>query len=82
MSAGQTSRPLREESDWDLVDAARNGEDHAFEILVKRYRARILSLAFHITRNREDAQDVVQESFQNAFVYLQKFQGDRLFLHG
>jgi len=41
---------------------------------VKRYKARILSLAFRITRNREDTQDVTQQSFQNAFVHLQKFQ--------
>ncbi len=79
MSPGPTSRPVKKESDWDLVDAARNGEDHAFEILVKRYKARILSVAFHITRNREDAQDVVQHTFQNAFVHLQKFQGESAF---
>lgn len=75
MSAAPTSRPLTEESDWDLVVAVKNGEDRAFEILVKRYKARILSLAFRITRNREDAQDVMQQSFQNVFVHLQKFQG-------
>jgi RNA polymerase sigma-70 factor (ECF subfamily) len=79
MSAGLTSRPLAEESDWDLVVAAKNGEDLAFEILVKRYKARVLSVAFRITRNREDAQDVVQESFQKAFVHLQKFQGKSTF---
>lgn len=79
MSAGPTSRPLAEESDWDLVVAAKNGEDLAFEILVKRYKARIFSLALRITRNREDAQDVVQQSFQNAFVHLQKFQGKSTF---
>ena len=79
MSAGLTSRPLAEESDWDLVVAAKNGEDLAFEILVKRYKARILSVAFRITRNREDAQDVVQQSFQKAFVHLQKFQGKSTF---
>ncbi len=79
MSGAPTSRPLAEESDWDLVVAAKNGEDLAFEILVKRYKARILSLAFHITRNREDAQDVVQQSFQKAFVHLQKFEGKSTF---
>ena len=79
MSAGPTSRPLTDESDWDLVLAAKNGEDRAFEILVERYKARILSLAFRITRNREDAQDVVQQSFQKAFVHLQKFQGKSTF---
>jgi RNA polymerase sigma-70 factor (ECF subfamily) len=79
MSGAPTSRPMRDESDWDLVLAAKNGEDRAFEILVERYKARILSLAFRITRNREDAQDVVQQSFQKAFVHLQKFEGKSTF---
>ena len=79
MSAAPTSRPLTEESDWDLVVAVKNGEDRAFEILVNRYKARILSLAFRITRNHEDAQDVTQQSFQNAFVHLRKFQGKSSF---
>ena len=68
MSAALTSRPLTEESDWDLVVAVKNGEDRAFEIVVNRYKARILSLTFRITRNHEDAQDVTQQSFQNASV--------------
>jgi RNA polymerase sigma-70 factor, ECF subfamily len=79
MSAGPTSRPLTDESDWDLVVAAKNGKDRAFEILIRRYEARMLSLALGITRNREDAQDVVQQSFQKAFVHLQKFQGKSAF---
>ena len=79
MSAGQRSRPLTDESDSDLVVAAKNGKDRAFEILIRRYEARMLSLAFRITRNREDAQDVVQQSFQKAFVHLQKFQGKSTF---
>jgi RNA polymerase sigma-70 factor (ECF subfamily) len=74
MSVDLPSRAVAEESDWALVAAAKDGEDGAFEILVNRYKARILSIAFRITRNREDAQDVTQQSFQNAFVHLQKFQ--------
>ena len=74
MSAGLTTRIATEESDWALVAAAKNGEDEAFEILVTRYQATILYVAFRITRNREDAQDVVQQSFQNAFVNLRQFQ--------
>src|SRR5215467_1988594 len=79
MSVELPSRAVSEESDWALVAAAKDGKDGAFEILVKRYKARILSLAFRITRNREDAQDVTQQSFQNAFVNLQKFQGKSSF---
>jgi RNA polymerase sigma-70 factor (ECF subfamily) len=74
MSTGLTTRIATEESDWALVAAAKNGEDDAFEILVRRYQTTILCVAFRITRNREDAQDVVQQSLQNAFVHLQHFQ--------
>jgi len=74
MSAGLTTRIVTEESDWALVAAAKNGEDEAFEILVRRYQVTILSVAFRITRNREDAEDVVQQSVQNAFVHLRQFQ--------
>ena len=79
MSAALTSRPLTEESDWDLVVAVKNGEDRAFEIVVNRYKARILSLAFRTTRNHEDAQDVTQQSFQNAFVHFTEVSGGIVF---
>jgi RNA polymerase sigma-70 factor (ECF subfamily) len=79
MGAELTSKDVSEDSDWALVAAAKDGDDRAFEILVQRYKARILSLAFRITRNHEDAQDVTQQSFQNAFVHLQKFQGKSSF---
>jgi hypothetical protein len=63
-----TSEPMtsvfREESDSTLVAATKNGESQAFEFLVKRHEAKTFSVAFRITRNREDAQDVVQQSFR------------------
>jgi len=73
-----TSEPMekmfQEESDSTLVTAIKNGESQAFEFLVKRHEAKTLSVAFRITRNREDAQDVVQQSFHKAFVHLDRFQ--------
>ena len=65
---------LRDESDSTLVTAIKNGESQAFEFLVKRHEAKTLSVAFRITRNREDAQDVVQQSFHKAFMHLDRFQ--------
>jgi RNA polymerase sigma-70 factor, ECF subfamily len=65
---------FREESDSTLIAATKNGESRAFEFLVKRYEAKTFSVAFRITRNREDAQDVVQQSFYKAFVHLGSFQ--------
>jgi RNA polymerase sigma-70 factor (ECF subfamily) len=70
---------FREESDSILVAATKNGESQAFEFLVKRHEAKTFSVAFRITRNREDAQDVVQQSFHKAFMHLDRFQGKSSF---
>jgi RNA polymerase sigma-70 factor, ECF subfamily len=70
---------FRDESDSTLVAATKNGESQAFEFLVKRHEAKVLSRAFRITRNREDAQDVVQESFHKAFMHLDSFQAKSSF---
>jgi RNA polymerase sigma-70 factor (ECF subfamily) len=58
-----------------LVIAAKNGNDHAFETLVERYRRRMLTVALRLTRVREDAEDIAQQSFQKAFVHLHTFEG-------
>jgi RNA polymerase sigma-70 factor (ECF subfamily) len=73
------SSAFQEESDSTLVAATKNGESQAFEFLVKRHEAKIFTVAFRITRNREDAQDVVQQSFYKAFVHLSTFQGKSSF---
>ena len=62
-----------------LVAAARSGDELAFEALVKRHEPRIRALALRYTRVKEDAEDVAQQSFQKAFVYLHKFEGKSLF---
>src|SRR5580693_3823574 len=63
----------------ELVGAAKNGNEEAFEILVERYRSRMFAVALRFTRVREDAEDITQQSFQKAFVYLQKFEGKSSF---
>jgi RNA polymerase sigma-70 factor (ECF subfamily) len=74
MTSKKMTGVFREDLDSTLVAATKNGESQAFEFLVKRYEARTFSVAFRITRNREDAQDVVQQSFYKAFVHLDSFQ--------
>jgi len=74
MTSEATTSVFREESDSTLIAAIKNGESQAFEFLVKRHEAKTFSVAFRITRNREDAQDVVQQSFHKAFVHLDSFQ--------
>ena len=74
MANEPTSSALRKECDSTLVAATRKGEARAFESLVSQYHTKIFTLAFRITRNREDAQDVAQQSFHKAFMHLDTFQ--------
>ena len=62
-----------------FVAQARKGDDRAFAELVKRYEAKIFRLAQHITQNREDAEDVLQETFLRAYEHLDQFQGNSKF---
>ena len=65
--------------DAAMLVAADSGRNQAFETLIGRYQARLLRIAMQFTRNREDAEDITQQSFQKAFVHLQQFEGSSLF---
>ena len=65
-------QPVSEE--MQLVRRAKRGDDSAFEELVRRYDRNVFRIAQHITQNREDAEDVVQEAFLKAYGNLTKFQ--------
>jgi RNA polymerase sigma-70 factor, ECF subfamily len=65
---------VRKDSDDALVTAARRGDKQAFEELVLRHQQRVLAVAQRITKSREDAEDVAQESFHKAFLRLDSFQ--------
>jgi RNA polymerase sigma-70 factor, ECF subfamily len=62
-----------------LVAQAREGEMQAFSELVRRYEGKIFRLAQHVTQNREDAEDVLQETFMKAYEHLDQFQGNSKF---
>ena len=66
-------------TDQALVARAKDGDEKAFETLVKRHRRKVLALALRYTRVREDAEDVVQQTLQKAFVYLSNFEGKSAF---
>jgi RNA polymerase sigma-70 factor (ECF subfamily) len=61
-------------SDDALVAATKRGDTQAFEELVLRHKQRVLAVAQRITNNREDAEDVAQESLHKAFLHLDAFQ--------
>jgi RNA polymerase sigma-70 factor (ECF subfamily) len=72
-------RILAEEDDAALVTAAKCGSNDAFEVLVRRHQARILRVAWRFTRNREDAEDITQQTLQKAFLHFRQFEGNSSF---
>jgi RNA polymerase sigma-70 factor (ECF subfamily) len=69
------SRSLKQMSDERLVLAAKDGDTNAFVELRGRHSSKILRTTFRITRNWEDAEDALQDSFLKAFIHLNKFEG-------
>ena len=62
-----------------VVAQAREGDTEAFGELVRRYEGRIFRLAQHVTQNREDAEDVLKETFMKTYEHLDQFKGDSKF---
>jgi RNA polymerase sigma-70 factor, ECF subfamily len=65
--------------DEKLVRRAQAGDCRAFNLLVSKYRARILQLTLRYARNEADAEDFVQETFLRAYRALPSFRGDAAF---
>ncbi len=78
-----TGEPARRRTfareEYAFLVAAKRGDSAAFEILCKQSANTVFHVARRIMRNNEDAEDVVQESFQLAFIHLKSFKGDSRF---
>jgi DNA-directed RNA polymerase specialized sigma24 family protein len=74
-SGNASSDDLCVVSDERLVAAVKIGHSGAFDDLYTRYAEKMFRITYRITRNREDAEDGVQECFLNAFLHLKNFDG-------
>lgn len=63
------------ETDQAAIQRVLAGESDAFRTLVERYSRPLLGLAYRVTGNEADAEDVVQESFIRAFRGLSQYDG-------
>ena len=66
-------------SDSQLVLSAQQGDSAAFGDLVRRYQQPLLRAMLPVTENHEEAQDIVQEAFIQAYRNLDSFRGDSAF---
>jgi RNA polymerase sigma-70 factor (ECF subfamily) len=69
----------RDPEEVALLQAAQNGDDHAFGQLVIKYRNRVASIAYQVVGNYEDASDVAQEVFIKVYRSLQSFDLSKKF---
>ena len=78
-TGGSAWRRTFAREEYALLAAAKRGDSAAFEILCKQSANTVFRVARQMMRNNEDAEDVVQESFQQAFIHLKSFNGDSRF---
>jgi len=65
--------------DRTLAARARDGDDSAFEELIRQYHGKLYGLIYNMTSNREDTEDLLQEVFAKAHGSLHRFQGKSSF---
>ena len=70
---------MKELSDDNLVELAKQGDVEAFTVLIHRYQERIYHTVFALTRNHLDADDLAQEVFLRAFKSLRGFKQNASF---
>lgn len=65
--------------DEDVVRLVLAGDTAMFELLMRRYNERVYRAARAILRDDEEAEDVMQQAYVNAFTHLRQFNGDARF---
>jgi RNA polymerase sigma-70 factor, ECF subfamily len=66
-------------TDSAAAEQARKGDQSAFRVLVERHSRSVFRLAFRMTGNEQDAEDMVQETFLRAYKQLHRFDGRAAF---
>ncbi|WP_420573610.1 RNA polymerase sigma factor [Kordia sp.] len=66
-------------TDQDYIEQIRAGNVNAYAMLVNKYKAMTFTLALRIVGNREDAEEVAQDTFVKAYKALDTFQGTSKF---
>ncbi|WP_435413662.1 RNA polymerase sigma factor [Psychroserpens mesophilus] len=66
-------------NDQILINQIVEGDTHAFALLVDRYKDLVFTLALRMLKNREEAEEVAQDTFIKTYKSLEKFKGDSKF---
>ena len=74
-----TKAAFAAETDQELVDRSRRGDQEAFGELVRRHQRKCVDLACFYLRNRGDAEDQAQNAFLKAYQHLDQYEGEAEF---
>jgi len=66
-------------NDQHYINLIIDGDTNAFAVLVSRYKDLVYTLALRMLKNREEAEEVAQDSFIKAYKSLNRFKGDSKF---
>ena len=67
---------MSEQLHRDWMQRAKYGDEHAFTCLVKAYQDKVYSMAFYMTKNKQDAEDMTQEVFLKLWRTLGTYRGE------
>ena len=67
------------DSDQALVERVQNGDKHAFDLLVRKYQHKLVSVISRYVNDWSECQDVAQEAFVRAYRAIGSFRGDAQF---
>jgi RNA polymerase sigma-70 factor (ECF subfamily) len=68
-----------QDTDGQIIQDVQAGKVRRFAVLIERHQDRAMTLALRIIRNREEAEELVQDGFLRAFRSLHQFRGDATF---
>ena len=66
-------------NDQHYINLIIDGDTNAFEVLVERYKDLVFTLTLRMLKNREEAEEVAQDTFIKAYKSLNRFKGDSKF---
>ena len=70
---------MNHQSDQYYINQILKGEVNAFSVLVKRYQNLVYTVVYRIVKNKEEAEEVAQDSFIKAFKSLKSYRGESKF---
>ena len=79
MKEERAQHPQKVDEDLPLVQLAQGGDTQAFDQLVTKYSQKLYGLVYHMTSNKDDTHDVLQDVFAKAYRSVSKFRGKSTF---